>query len=467
MAYAFSDGSPLYELSFAIAILVALSAVTALPVVSNVYDRFIARLANGLRRTGLVRANDLQTELHRLDLLRILLAFLVLGRFWPDLLFALRAGNGQTAMWTAVGLLLSAALAVGLATPFAALLLSLLLNLIIDNFTTNVSLGSMVVANCLIPLLLAPAGHTLSVDAWLMRRPNVGGAIVRGLYGLWGSPNVDRIHVGRFLALVAYAAINLYSAMNHFESPTWTSGAATGLLLLSPVASPAWSPLAEWMYRHAAWAYVSFSLISGYGLLLWQTLLVPLALLSRWTRWFVIVWGVMFFGFSTYVLHLKRLSVYECVLWALVFWNVWKIGPDVRQSIRVFFDDRCNMCDRVVRFLSAADLFRTTHFLPLSENIADASSVGVPAQEVMPDLVGVTKSGGIVRGYDLYLRLSRQILLLLPLWPILYWAGRLRSARESTGFSPAADGSCLECASAARIGRLPHGSRPFGPYEVS
>jgi hypothetical protein len=255
--------------------------------------------------------------------------------------------------------------------------------------------------------------------------------------GLWGPPSVDRIHVGRFLALVAYAAINLQSAAKHLESTTWTSGATTGLILLSPIASPTWSPYAEWMYRHATWAYVSFSLISSYGMLMWQLALLPLALLSRWTRWFVIVWGVMFFAFSTYVLHLKRLGVYECVLWALVFWNVWKTGPRYRDSIRVLFDDRCNLCDRTVRLLSAVDLFRTAHFLPLSKNAAEASSAGVPSQEIVPDLVGITQSGRILHAYDLYLRLSQLMLLLSPCgrsctrpcdWG---WSPNLRLARGS------------------------------------
>jgi hypothetical protein len=275
-------------------------------------------LASRLRRLGLFRVSDMSSELQRLDFLRIALGLLVFARFWTDFV---SASNPIARSALGAGLLLSGALTLGIATPIAALLLAFSLNLVIDYYSGNYSLGSMVVANCLIPLVIAPAGYTLSVDAYVRDRPTKGGALVRAIYDIWGSPNLDRIQVGRFLALLAYVTITLYSAVRHLASPTWTEGAATGVLLLSDVASPDWSTMFTSVYNRAHGLFVVFSVGATYGMLLWQLALLPLALLSRWTRGFVIVWGVLFFAFSTYVLHLKRLGVYEFVLWALIFWN--------------------------------------------------------------------------------------------------------------------------------------------------
>ena len=91
--------------------------------------------------------------------------------------------------------------------------------------------------------------------------------------------------------------------------------------MLSPVASPDWSPLSLRLYEQVPRLFVLFSLVSTYGMLIWQLLMLPLALINRWTRYFVVVWGLLFFAFSTFILHLKTLGVYEFVLWITIFWN--------------------------------------------------------------------------------------------------------------------------------------------------
>jgi uncharacterized membrane protein len=319
--------TPPSRLVFAVCVLGGALGAVMFPAGYRVTQAATAWLASRLRRLGLFRVSDLSSELLRLDVLRIALGLLVFARFWTDFV---SASNPIARSVLGGGLLLSGALTLGIATPIAALLLAFSLNLVIDYYSGNYSLGSMVVANCLIPLVIAPAGYTLSVDAQFLRRPTMDGALVRSIYGVWGAPDVDRIQVGRFLALLAYVTISLYSAVRHLASPTWTEGAATGVLLLSDVASPDWSTIFSSVYDRAHAAFIVFSVVATYGMLLWQLALLPLALLSRWTRRFVIVWGLLFFAFSTYVLHLKRLGVYEVVLWALIFWN-W--APPLKPAI--------------------------------------------------------------------------------------------------------------------------------------
>ena len=62
---------------------------------------------------------------------------------------------------------------------------------------------------------------------------------------------------------------------------------------------------------------------------------------------------------------------FSLVIWASLnsysgcfFWT--KIGIDNRRKIRIFYDDRCNLCDKTVRFIGIVDLFGRVIFAPLS-----------------------------------------------------------------------------------------------------
>jgi len=312
---------PLIQACVAAAIFCAVRVGRAFEPVRHFVATAIRLAARGLRRVGFVRSDDLSAALFRLDLLRVLLSVLLFARFYPEVAAARHHTEPAVQIALASGCLMSGMLAVGIATPLAALALALGLNLVIDVTAGTYSLGSLVAANCLIPLLVTPAGYTCSIDAWLLRRPTRIGALWRRLYGFWGPPELDRLHVGQALALVAYAILSLYSAWQHLASPTWRSGAMTAVLFLSPIANPTWAPLAQRLYHDAPAALLVFSRITTYGMLVWQLCLLPLALFSRVTRGFVIVWGLMYFAIATVVLHLKQLGAYEVVLWGLVFWN--------------------------------------------------------------------------------------------------------------------------------------------------
>ena len=174
----------------AAAIIVGAFVVLASSKVRVAFDGAVARLARGLRRIQFSPStSDVATDLLRLDLLRIALGVLVVTRFWPDFVAAHVNGPRRAEAATLLGLGLGGALTIGVATPVAALLLALSLNLVIDYFAGNYSLGSMVVAICLIPLIVAPAGYTRSIDAVAMRRRGSSG---RWSVGSTASGDADR-----------------------------------------------------------------------------------------------------------------------------------------------------------------------------------------------------------------------------------------------------------------------------------
>jgi predicted DCC family thiol-disulfide oxidoreductase YuxK len=414
--YPYSDGSPVYEFGVASLLLVMFGAIGLTPAHRQI-DGLIGWIAAGLRRTGLFSSTiTLSAEAHRLDLLRIVIGVMSTWHYEPEFAAAIAVHDQHGIIWFGLTVAASACLTIGFLTPIAALALLLGLNILVVNFTLDLSIGSLAIAMFMIPMVIAPAGHTLSVDAVLLRFRGP----VRALYAAWGRPTVDRIQLGRFLALVAYASIDIYSALNHLGAQTWRDGLTTGTILLFPTIDPRFYGVANWVYAQAPALYVAFSKFSTFGMLVWQLLLIPLALASRWTRIGAIIWGFIFFAFSAHVLAIKTLGVYEYFLFVLVFWSHAWIDERGRHSLMIFFDDRCNLCDRTVKTLAFLDLFHRLEFRPLSQNVELARQHGVSEREALTDLVGVGPTGKVYRGYGLYQRISAIVLLTLPLWPVLF-----------------------------------------------
>jgi predicted DCC family thiol-disulfide oxidoreductase YuxK len=420
MAFPYSDGSPIYEVGVAVALIAGFVGIERVAGVRNGIGAVAERIASGLRRTGIFSSDiSLSAEVHRLDLLRIVVGAMATWHYVPELRAAVALGFTGNVVWFGLTLVCCACFTIGLLTPIAAMALLLSLNILVVNYTLNVSIGSLAIAMCLIPMVIAPAGHTLSLDVLLLRRSR----LMRAVYGIWGAPTLDRIQIGRFLALLAFAAINAYSALNHLQSETWLEGLTVATILLFPVINPKYNEIANSIYAAAPAIYVAFSKFATWGMLVWQLGMVPLAL-WRWTRPLTIVWGLIFFVFSAHVLAIKALGIYEYVLFAIVFWSRAYIDSAGRHGLMIFFDDRCKLCDRTVKTLSALDRFHRLDFRPISRNIELAASYGISEQEALTDLVGIAPKRSPLRGYDLYAEISRRVVLALPLFPVLL-AGRV------------------------------------------
>jgi hypothetical protein len=350
---------------------------------------------------------------YRLDLLRIPLGFLLLQRFLQDLSGKIGAGNFAAIVWFLLGSGLAGLLCIGFATPVAALMLGLFLNLIIDNYTFNSSLGSMVIAMCLIPMIASPVGRSFSIDAILMRQNHALGRSISSIYAFWGGASVDHIQAARFLSLLAYGGVCIYSTLKHLESPSWTWGITTTFILLSPVSDKQYAQIFQKLYELQPQLLVLFGFVTTYGMIFWELFLVPLVLFSYWTRLLTIAWGVLFFLFSTYILSINTLGVYEFVLWAIIFWNQWKIGLQQRHGLRVSFTKRYA---GLVRLMRAADVFRAIEFLPHPAGFDDERGEGLST---------VSSAGAALAGYDAVCAMAGRVVLLLPLLPLLH-LGRIK-----------------------------------------
>jgi predicted DCC family thiol-disulfide oxidoreductase YuxK len=267
-------------------------------------------------------------------------------------------------------------------------------------------------------LVFAPVGQALSLDAAWGERMPIWRDALRALRSLFGAPTAARISLLRFLGLISFGILCLYSALYHFTDPAWMQGYANALLLTSSYLSQHYGLFRE---LFAAYPVVSLRIAEAtlYAMIAWELLLVPLVLLSAFTRNIVVAWGVLFFLVSTFVLQLGWLPYYEYVLWAALFWQRAWLNADGRATLELLYDDRCNLCDRTVRFLSRADLFGVVSFRPLSRNPELLKKHGISAGDALQDLYGIDRRGRVFNGYGLYAELARRVLLLAAAWPPL------------------------------------------------
>jgi hypothetical protein len=253
-------------------------------------------------------------ETARINLVRIGLGLVLLHRYGCNAHALLILPSTGEQIFT-IGFELAAAflLMVGLLTPIAALSL-FLFQWDADHTLLSWSLSSMVVQMLLLVLTLLPAGTRLSVDAWLRRRSGV----LRGLYAIWGPPTPERASTLRFMAFVSYAVVSLSAVQFHLSNPLWRSGLAQLCIFTNPY----WSPSAA-VFRGATEKWPEATLLASRlvtaAMLLWEALMLPLALSGRKGRAIVAGYGTIFFVTSAVLLQLGWLPYFEILLWALVF----------------------------------------------------------------------------------------------------------------------------------------------------
>lgn len=422
MVYAFSDGNPLVEY---LVFFVVLSASTALFYFGKplrVVEGATHCIAEFTRRRQALTEHGLTADLRRIDLFRIIVGGLATFRYGKILAISMLSGDLWTIGLTATATILAVCITVGFMTPLAVFVLMSASNLIFDNYLGASTLGTMVMSICLLVILLAPGGLTLSVDALLVRT-KIPGNIIRILRHIVGNPNEDRLLVAKLCGLFAYFCICLYSVAWHTTDDAWTSGLVISWVMLSPIANPNYFEHMWDFYNGFPWSFVALGKIAIAGMFVWYVLTLPAIFMGRWIRLFMIIWGLLFFLISALVLPLQYLGWYELAFWFMLFACGKPFGSRSGPELAILFDDRCNLCDRTVKTLARVDIFGRLEFRPIRRNIEFATANGVSLQQGLADLVGVDLTAGErVSGFTLYYSLTGRVFLLWPFRP-LFWLG--------------------------------------------
>lgn len=429
MEFAFSEISPWREYFSFVAVVVFWVGFCSIPYIRRHVPILIDRFLHFSRRRGAISELSLEADLRRVDLVRIVVGLFGCLRYGAICLSAIDSGGQAQLVWAAGAALLSLAVMVGLFTPFAVFFLMGGANILADNFLGASTLGTMVFSIVMLLCLLAPAGRTLSVDRWLVNR---GTPLLADMVGwqlrISGACSHNRLLWAKFVSLLAYFCVCLYSITWHLNDEAWTSGMVLAWVMLSPMAMPTLAGTGWAMYEWSPWLYVNVTRLICVGMFAWYVLVLPGLFMGRWFRAYAIYWGLCFFLVSTFGLSLSYLGLYELLFWFALF-GAGGITGARSGTILVLFDDRCNLCDRTVRSLAWLDIFGRCEFLPIRRNLDFAQRHGITLEQGLTDLIGIETDSGKSEhhaGYALYLLLSKRLLLLWACYPILLlgkWTG--------------------------------------------
>lgn len=417
--FAFSDHHPLFE--YIVFLLVFAAAVVCMRLarmrtLAGSAHEWIVRVVQGKRSFPVY--SDI-SDINRVEMVRIAVGLIAAYRYGEILFASIHSSNVTAIIWSGFAVCLSLLVAVGLFAQIAIFLLMSSSNILIDNYIGASTLGTMVLSIVLLMCLLAPAGTSLSVDSFMVRRGGRSGGLIERLWLFGSRSSSEKIVAAKFAALSAYYCICLYSVTWHLNDEAWLSGFVISWTLLSPAANPKYAEIVWWLHENFPWLAVNLGRIACYGMFVWYIALLPAVIIGGLFLRIIVIWSLAFFLISTFVLPLSYLGVYELLFWFALFAKGPIFGGK-ENKIVVFFDDRCNLCDRTVRFLSLVDIFHLLDFLPIRSNLELARKYGITLEVGLQDLVGVQlQSQRVYQGYSLYSKLTRIILLLWPLAPLL------------------------------------------------
>lgn len=399
-----------------------LLAIVFLVFSSEKYHRAVrtkmTSFARFLQRRGAFVSNPVQ-ESPKFAILRFAFGFFIVERAGWILYYLTDSDWTKFTVWSlslmcpVVGI----CIAFGLFTQFCLAFLVIFQWGVGDRLLGTATLGNNIGTTLAILLMLSNSGARFSLDARIMNSKGFLKKIISLFYYENGVSSADTLQIVKFMALFAYWCTCLYSLAMHLNEPAWMTGMAGPLLLTNNFMSRFSS---EFSYLFSMGALpVVLARVSLWAMLPWYLLIVPFVVLGGWFRQYIIVWGVLFFCLSRFVLQLGWLAEFEFIFFAGLFWQKAFIsGP---KTLHVAYDDRCNLCDNTVRFVKFVDIFQRVELRPLSQNAGWLSEVGIDPNDASKDLYGVDISSDAppAKGYDFYILLSRYVLLLLPAYPFL------------------------------------------------
>lgn len=406
----------LYLYYYVITIILILTASYLLTRSTNL-ECYFEKTGNFLKQRGLFYPKNYLLDEKIVNLVRFFSGLIILYRIYQIYQFTLPLGFTLEQILHITGYtILALSVTLGFLTPLAVLSL-LILQLQFNVPFETYSLGVDVTAMILVGLLIYPAGRMYSLDAWLSQRVKVIDTIYT--WFTWQNREAQTA-IAKLIPFLFYGYLCVYSVLVHLNDPSWTSGDAS-IYLLSSTYLSRWPYEFQWLFSQSDIA-VLLARYTMYITIGWYFFLVPAVLVGGWARYIAEIWTILFLILSIFVLQLSTLPYHEVLLVFFWFWNLWleKYQSQIQKTINVLFDDRCNLCDKTVYVLKALDLFERINFLPVSKNLNLSNKIGVAPEELYTNIYSWdTKDEKIYYGFDFYLHVSRRLVLLYPIYPIL------------------------------------------------
>lgn len=383
----------------------------------------LVKFMPGIKRTMAIFARSMSDrtfpavspfEYNKFALLRILFGLILFVRGLDVYSLLLESERfSAVGLWAGAEMLAGFLLALGFLSQWALLFLIGAMWQYGDLVVAKSTLGNDIGAILAVLLLLVNSGKYLSLDAVLLNRlPALHGPLL--FYR--GAPGAEAIFYAKLAAVASYWAICVYSIVIHLNEPAWMDGSA-GPLLLSNNFMATWHEYFSVLFASSELA-VALAKGSLWMMMLWYPAVLPFVMLGGFFRLYVIIWGWLFFALSFFGLQLGHLAEIEALLWLALFWSF--AGMDRQQTLDVLYDDRCNLCDKTVQVITLLDIFGRINMRPLSQNKLLLDEINLDMDLALTDLYGVrAQDRALFRGYNFYIELSRTLVLLWPLLPLL------------------------------------------------
>ena len=374
-------------------------------------DSYFKKIALFFTNKGLFAVKNKYADEKIINIIRIFVGGVLIYRYWSIGEFVYPFSiNGYETYYVTTLLLLSFFLLIGMFTPIVVIAL-LFTQLYFNNLLATFTLGVDVSAMILLSFLLFPAGKKYSVDEVLYKHV----AFIRNLYTFFSfSDKASQIIWAKLISFIAYSLLCIYSVLVHIGKPYWLTGDA-GIELLSSTYLSQHPYLFQYLFTESSLS-VFIAKTSMQIMVAWYFVLFPFVLIGGIFRKFAIGWMFLFLILSTFVLQLSTLPYLEFCLMIFWFWNF--VEPN--SNLNVLYDDKCNLCDKTIRFLNIIDFTDTISFLPISKHSDQALTIGTTKEKLYENIYSWNdKTNKIHKGYDFYLHVSKTLPLLWLLYPLV------------------------------------------------
>lgn len=284
-----------------------------------------------------------ENEIKKVSVLRILTGLIVFFRFFEifNSHFLIYGFSGISVIFLLTSLCILFFI-IGFFTPVITILLILVIP-VLDSILSTKTLGTTILINLLVVLLLTNSGRYFSVDNILFTKESFFSKLLYKIYNFIGFPDTTGIRRAYFLGFILYAISSLYALLLHIQDPYWISGVTVKSML-----SNSYLCKHAFIFRDLEYLFPKvFDVISVIVTILqsvFQILMIPLIFFKAGKK-YVKIWGFIFFTISLVFLSLSYLPHLELILWLVIFCP-FKLE---NKNISILHDDKCNVASEKIQ----------------------------------------------------------------------------------------------------------------------
>lgn len=229
----------------------------------------------------------------------------------------------------------------------------------------------------------------------------------------WGEWTGHSLEAARWGGLFVYL-LNGYAQIYWLLfDPRWIRGEALPLLILSPL----WNPFASLLDTFSG-DFIYFSCLAllslfslGFTFCVFTLLKVRYSFPAFVLLFAFFVLRLLFFHFETGLNW-----VFEFAFFFLLVHSPWRVAE--KPLVRLYYDDRCNLCKNAVRMVRLLDLFQRVSIIGFSQ-VKQKTLLEKHADQII-----LEKEGKYEVGYAAYSTLARNVYPFNLFWPV-FWLGNL------------------------------------------